>query len=356
MLALDPFKVLLPAVISFIIGVIIAPYIGRFLVRHELWKKKNVKKTIDGKEATITASLHNDEKQQVPRLGGVVVWVSVFATALFLWTLSKVYPVVFTEKLDFISRNQTWLPLFAMLVGALVGALDDLLVVEAFGSKLNSYIGGGLSFPVRILAVSSLGIFAGWWFYAKLGVDHVYIPFYGDVHLGGFLFILFFVIVTLATFSTGVIDGVDGLSGGVMSAVFTAYGMIAYVHGQVDIATLCFVIVGGIMAFLWFNIPPALFYLTETGMLALSLSLSVIAFLTDAVMYLPIIAFPLLVTTASVILQLFWKKVFKRKLFLVAPLHHHFQAKGWPAYKVAMRYWIVSYMCAMLGVIVVLIS
>ena len=141
-----------------------------------------------------------------------------------------------------------------------------------------------------------------------------------------------------------------------MSAVFTAYGMIAYAHGQVDIAALCFVIVGGIMAFLWFNIPPALFYLTETGMLALSLSLSVIAFLTDAVMYLPIIALPLMVTTGSVILQLIWKKFFKRKLFIVAPLHHHFQAKGWASSKVVMRYWIVSYMCALLGVVVVLVS
>ncbi len=141
-----------------------------------------------------------------------------------------------------------------------------------------------------------------------------------------------------------------------MSAVFAAYGMIAYVHGQVDIAAFCFVVLGGIMAFLWFNIPPALFYLTETGMLALSLSLSVIAFLTDAVMYLPIIAFPLLITTLSVILQLFWKKVFKRKLFIVAPLHHHFQAKGWSSAKVTMRYWIVSYMCALLGVVIVLVS
>ncbi len=356
MLALDPFKVLLPAVLSFIIGVIVAPMVGRFLVRHQLWKKKNVSKTIDGKEATITAALQNDEQRPAPRLGRIVGWAAVFATALLLWSISKVYPTVFTEKLDFISRNQTWLPLFAMLVGALVGGLDDLLVVKAFGSNLNSYIGGGLSFPVRLLAVSSLGLFAGWWFYFKLGVDTVHIPFYGDFQMGGLLFILFFIIVTLATFSTGVIDGVDGLSGGVMSAVFTAYGMIAYLHGQVDIATLCFVIVGGIMAFLWFNIPPAMFYLTETGMLALSLSLSVIAFLTDAVMYLPIIAFPLLVTTASVILQLFWKRVFKKKLFLVAPLHHHFQAKGWPAYKVAMRYWIVSYMCAILGVVTVLIS
>lgn len=356
MLALDPFKVLLPAVISFIIGVLIAPSIGRFLIANKLWKKKNVKKTIDGREATITASLHNDELSPVPRLGGVVVWVSVFTTAIVLWLISKLYPTPFTVKLDFISRNQTWLPLTAMLVGAVVGALDDLLVVEAFKGKLNSYIGGGLSFPVRLAVVSALGLFAGWWFYAKLGVDSVYIPFHGDVHLGGLMFILFFIIVTLATFSTGVIDGIDGLSGGVMSAVFTAYGMIAYVQGQVNIAALCFVIVGGIMAFLWFNIPPALFYLTETGMLSLSLGLSVIAFLTDAVMYLPIIAFPLVVTTASVILQLLWKKFFKRKLFLVAPLHHHFQAKGWPAHKVTMRYWIVSYVCALLGVVIVLIS
>ena len=356
MLALDPFKVLLPAVVSFIIGIIVAPLIGEFLLRNKLWKKKNVKKTIDGKEATITAALHNDEKLPVPRMGGVVVWFSVFVTTLLFWFISKVYPTVITEKMDFISRNQTWLPLFAMFVGAVVGAVDDLLVVEAFGGRLNSYVGGGLSFPVRLLAVSSLGLFAGWWFYSKLGVDYVYIPFHGNVVLGGLLFILFFVVVTLATFSTGVIDGVDGLSGGVMSAVFTAYGMIAYAHGQVNIAALCFVIVGGIMAFLWFNIPPAMFYLTETGMLSLSLSLSVIAFLTNAVMYLPIIAFPLMMTTLSVILQLIWKKVFKRKLFLVAPLHHHFQAKGWPAYKVAMRYWIVSYMCAMLGVIISLIS
>ncbi len=356
MITLDPLKILLPAVISFLIGIAVAPDFIKFLIKNKLWKKKNVSTTIDGKLATITASLHNDEGVPVPRLGGFVVWFSVLATAIILWGLSKVYPTAITLKLDFISRNQTWLPLMAMVVGAIVGAFDDLLVVEAFGSKWNSYIGGGLSFPVRLLAVSSLGLFAGWWFYAKLGVDSVYIPFYGHLVLGGVLFILFFIVVTLALFSTGVIDGVDGLSGGVMSAVFTAYGMIAFLHGQIDIATLCFVFVGAILAFLWFNIPPAKFYLSETGMLALSLALSVIAFLTDAVMYLPIIAFPLVVSTLSVILQLTWKKAFKRKLFLVAPLHHHFQAKGWLSQTVTMRYWVVSYICAVLGVVIVLVS
>ncbi|MEI6810664.1 MAG: hypothetical protein WCK60_01285 [Candidatus Nomurabacteria bacterium] len=356
MATLDSIKILLPAIITFLIGILIAPPFIRLLTKYKLWKKKNVSTTIDGKLATITASLHNDEGSPVPRLGGFIVWFSVIVTALALWGISKIYPTGITLKLDFISRNQTWLPLMAMLVGAFVGALDDLLVVEAFGSRLNSYIGGGLSFPIRLLAVSSLGLFAGWWFYAKLGVNSIYIPFYGNVMLSGALFIIFFILVTLALFSTGVIDGIDGLSGGVMSAVFTAYGMIAYIHGQIDIATLCFVFVGAILAFLWFNIPPAKFYLSETGMLALSLSLSVIAFLTNAVMYLPIIALPLVVSTLSVILQLAWKKLFKRKLFLVAPLHHHFQAKGWQSQTVTMRYWIVSYMCAMLGVVIVLIS
>src|SRR5512133_1523748 len=119
MFALDPFKVLLPAIISFTIGIIFAPILGRFLIENKLWKKKNVKKTIDGKEATITALLHNDENAPVPRLGGVVVWVSVFATALLLLGISQHYPTDLTEKMDFISRNQTWLPLMAMLVGAL---------------------------------------------------------------------------------------------------------------------------------------------------------------------------------------------------------------------------------------------
>ncbi|MDQ5962675.1 MAG: hypothetical protein QG653_482 [Patescibacteria group bacterium] len=352
----DFIKVIFPAIISFGVGIMASPFVISFLNKHKLWKKRNVSKTIDGKEATITATLHNDVLAPVPRLGGSVVWIAVFVTTFLFWLLQFIFPDPLSDKLDFVSRNQTWLPIFAMIVGAFVGTIDDLLVVEAFGSKLNSYIGGGLSFPVRLAAVSSLGLFAGWWFFAKLGVASIYLPFYGPIYLGGLIFILFFVVVTLAVFSTGVIDGIDGLSGGVMSAVFTAYGLIAFLNGQINIAALCFVIVGGILAFLWYNIPPAKFYLSESGMLALTLALAIIAFLTDAVLYLPIIALPLVVTTLSVILQLVWKKTFKRKLFLVAPIHHHFQAKGWPAHTVTMRYWIVSYVCALLGVVLVVIS
>ena len=355
MFALDPFKVLLPAIVSFMVGIVIAPSVMRFLTRHQIWKKKNVTKTIDGKEATITAALHNDEERHLLRMGGIVVWFPVFLTALSIWAISKIHPTAFTEKLDFISRKQTWLPLMGMFVGAIVGGIDDLLVSNAFG-KVGSYIGGGLSFPIRLAAVASMGLFAGLWFYFKLGVASVHVPFYGPFFLGGVAFVLFFVIVTIALFSTSVIDGIDGLSGGIFSAIFSAYGAIAFVHNQIDISALCFVIAGAILAFLWFNVPPASFMMGETGIMAILLALSVIAFLTDSVLYMPIIAFPLLVTSSSVILQLSWKKIFKRKLFLVAPLHHHFEAKGWPRYRIVMRYWIVAYMCALLGVVVVLVS
>ncbi len=194
MLFLDPIKVLLPATISFVFGLIIAPYVIRVLTHYKIWKKKTVSKTIDGKVAEITATLHqNDEEKKLLRMGGIVVWGSVFFVALLFWFISKIYPTDLTEKLDFISRNQTWLPLMGMLIGAFVGGIDDLLVSN-FWNKDGSYIGGGLSLRVRLMAASFMGLFAGYWFYFKLGVATVYIPFIGPVFLGGLVFILFFVL------------------------------------------------------------------------------------------------------------------------------------------------------------------
>jgi phospho-N-acetylmuramoyl-pentapeptide-transferase len=161
----------------------------------------------------------------------------------------------------------------------------------------------------------------------------------------------------LGVFSGSVIDGMDGLSGGVMSVIFTAYSVIAFTNHQVDISALCAVIAGGILAFLWFNIPPARFYMGETGILGLTVTLSVIAFLTDSVLVLPLIALPLVATSLSVIIQIFGYKYFnKKRVFRVAPLHHHFEALGWPRTKIVMRYWVISLICALFGVIIALIS
>ena len=160
----------------------------------------------------------------------------------------------------------------------------------------------------------------------------------------------------LATFSGSVIDGLDGLAGGVMATAFAAYAGIAFFQEQIDLAAFSAVIAGAIAAFLWFNIPPARFYMGETGILGLTTTLTVVAFLTDAVLVLPLIALPLVLDSASVIIQLFSKKFFGRKIFLVAPLHHHFEAIGWPHYKVTMRAWVLSAVSAIIGMVIALLG
>jgi phospho-N-acetylmuramoyl-pentapeptide-transferase len=239
-----------------------------------------------------------------------------------------------------------------MIIGAMIGLLDDFAVTGTLGD----YLANGISVKVRIGLVSILGLLTGYWFYVKLGVDYISIPFYGNLFLG-VLFIPFLIIVMIAIFSGGVIDGIDGLSGSIMSSIFGAYGLIAVYNGQIDIAAFCFVVVGAILAFLWYNVPPAQFQMSETGMLGLTTALTVVAFMTDAVSVLPIIAFPLFTASGSSLLQIASKKIRKgKKIFIVAPIHNHFQAKGMAGHTVTMRYWIVSFMCALVGVILHIIG
>jgi phospho-N-acetylmuramoyl-pentapeptide-transferase len=208
---------------------------------------------------------------------------------------------------------------------------------------------------VRLILITSLAGACGWWFYSKLGVSTVSIPFSGDLFIGIFVIPLF-VLLTLMLYASGVIDGIDGLSGGVFASVFAAYAGIAMVQDQYHLAAFCATLVGSILAFLWFNIPPARFWMTETGSMALTLSLATVVFMTDSlgsgngILLLPIVGLPLLATVLSNILQLSYRRLTGRKLFRIAPLHHHFEAIGWPSYKVTMRYWIISLICALIGV------
>jgi phospho-N-acetylmuramoyl-pentapeptide-transferase len=349
---IDVIKILLPFATAFFIGILMTPLVTDFLYRKKMWKKSSVKQTIDGKEATISSKLHNDEERKTPRMGGIVVWGSTLTTAIVFWILAALIPSDFFSGLDFLSRGQTWLPLFILIAGALCGLVDDYLVCHDQGT----YKGGGLSLSTRLLFVTLLGLLGAWWFYAKLGMETVHIPFWGDLSLGIF-FVPFFILFIIGIYSGGIIDGVDGLSGGVFSAIYSAYAIIAYSNGQIDLAAYCAVVVGGLLAFLWFNIPPARFFNSETGTMALTTSLVVVAFLSQAVIPLLIIAFLLIATSASSIIQIASKK-FRggKKVFLVAPLHNHFQAKGWPASKVTMRYWVISMILAVLGVIVALVG
>jgi phospho-N-acetylmuramoyl-pentapeptide-transferase len=347
-MTINTIKILLASITTFLIAYSMAPYYIKFLTKHEMWKKKSVATTTDGKEATITARLHNDENKKVPRVGGAIIWVSVFLVASIFWVMSEYIP--FINKIDFVSRNQTWLIIFGMVFTGILGAIDD---ISSCGKKVFIIGSNGLSFKWRILVVFLLSLFIAWWFYTKLAFTVVFVPFFGLVYLG-VLVIPLIIAMTVVMSAVSVIDGIDGLSGGLFAIAFASYGIIAIAQNQINIAAFCFAVVGALTAFLWFNIMPAKFYNSETGLLSLSTTLSLVAILMNQIFVLPIIALPLLSGPVSSFLQLFWKKFFKRKLFTVAPLHHHFQANGMASHTVVMRYWLFALMCAYIGILLAL--
>lgn len=345
----DVVRVLVPAGMAFAIGIGCAPILTHYLYKYKAWKKNPGKHAYDGTVAEVFNNLHLAHEIRAPRFGGVVVWGSVLITTAMVYGVALLVPSPATEYFNFLSRSQTWVPLAALLIGAAAGFLDDILIVRKEGEGLR------LRWRLALVVVLSLAI--GWWFFDKLEVTALSIPFDGSLEIG-WLVVPFFILVSLALFASGVIDGIDGLSGGVFASIFASYGIIAFLQNQIDLAAFCATVVGGLLAFLWYNIPPARFYMSDTGTMALTLAIPVIAFMTDdlgggvGVAVLPIIGMLLVVTVASDILQLVSKKFFGRKLFRIAPLHHHFEAIGWPGEKVVMRYWVLSVVFAFLGVII----
>jgi phospho-N-acetylmuramoyl-pentapeptide-transferase len=354
---LDLIKISLPVVLTFMIGIMITPIFTGVFYKYKMWKK--VARNVDGatKDDTMSEAFKalgtHDAETRTPRVGGLIIWVSIVLATLLLLLVAKFHPTYVTTKLNFVSKNQTYLPFVALLIGSVFGLINDLMTIYV---KKGIFVNG---FPrsYMIIFVTVVGLVFASWFYFKLGVDYVMFPLTQHYAFMGLWFIPFFIFVFLSTFSSGVIDGIDGLAGGVMAIIFAALSAIAYFQNQIDIAAFSLVISGAILAFLWFNIPPARFWMGETGMLGLMFALVVIVFLTDTVLILPIIGFPLVITSASSFIQIISKKLRgpQAKVFRVAPLHHHFEAIGWSREKITMRYWILSFIFAVVGVIVALL-
>ncbi len=349
-LTIDVIKIFVLGTMSFVLAFWLAPILTHYLYKYKLWKKEIRTKSIDDQELVYFKKFHSEKETHVPRFGGLLIWINVLFLAIIFFLLAKT-GIPWLKKLNFLSRSQTWLPLFALVSASLVGLLDDVL--QIFGK--GKYVGGGLKVGSRIFLVILIGLAGGWWFYAKLGYSTIHIPGNGDISFG-IWYVPIFVLVMLATYSGGVIDGLDGLAGGAFGTMFAAFGIISIFQGQIDLAAFCFAIVGAILAFLWFNIPPARFYMGETGVLGLCCALTVVAFLTKSVLVLPIIGFLLVIEAGSVILQLLYKKFLGKKLFLAAPIHHHFEAKGWPSYKITMRFWVIGIVMAIIGVAIRLLG
>ncbi|MEK7174469.1 MAG: hypothetical protein AAB759_02305 [Patescibacteria group bacterium] len=340
-------KILSLFILSFAIAIAAAPALIRILYRNKAWKKKPREETFGGEKTTYFTKLHAEKEVSTPRMGGVLIWGTVLVVTGLTFLASVVSPGSFFAKLNFVSRSQTWLPLFTLLSASLLGLVDDILVIKNKGK----YIGGGIRLKVRLGIIFLIALAGAWWFYFKLGWSSLYIPFYGNLEIDG-LYLLLFVFVVFATFSSGVIDGLDGLSAGVMLPIFAAFGAISYAKGLYDLTSMIIVIIGALVTYLWFNVHPAKFYMGETGIMGLTVTLAVIAFLTNSVLFLPIIGIVLVIESGSVIVQLLAKKFLRRKIFLSAPIHHHFEAIGWPESQVTMRFWIISAVASIVGLVI----
>jgi phospho-N-acetylmuramoyl-pentapeptide-transferase len=343
-------KIFAPTAFAFFLGLLITPFATHFFYKYKMWKKYSRSQTTENEFQKI----HNEKEElSTPRPGGLIILFSVIITVCAFYIISLLFPYSDMAKLNFLSRSQTLIPFMTFIFGSLLGFWDDLLQIFANG-KISKDDKSWRYWKAFLISMISLLI--GFWFYFKLGMETLYVPFYGFIYLG-FLIIPIFITVALATFSGGVIDGIDGLSGGVLSIIFGAYSVIAFLNQQPDIAVFSGVLAGATLAFLWFNIPPARFYMGETGMMGLTITLAVLAFLTDTVLILPIIAIPLVVTSFSVIVQTLSKKFRNgKKVFRIAPLHHHFRAIGWSPYRIVMRFWIFTFIFSIIGVMLYAIS
>ncbi|MCK4553840.1 phospho-N-acetylmuramoyl-pentapeptide-transferase [Candidatus Parcubacteria bacterium] len=340
-------KILFLTTLAFIFTVAWTPLLTHFLYKYKLGKQiRN-----NGKTPLFT-KMHA-HKSGTPTMGGLLIWLTVLIFCLLFYYLAKFLPWDIFQSLNFLSRSQTLLPLGVLVATALVGLIDDWLDVRGKGISA----GGGLKVKHRLLIYTAIALVGAWWFYFKLDWDLFHLPFVGNFELG-WPYILIFVFVIVATaFSVNETDGLDGLAGGILLTCFGAYGVIAFSLGKYDLAAFCGVIAGALLAFLWFNINPARFYMGDTGAMSLGVTLGVIAMLTNSALILPIIGFIFVLESSSVIIQVLSKKLRNgKKVFLSAPIHHHFEARGWPEPKIVMRFWVIAGVTAVIGLVVFLLD
>lgn len=325
--------------VAFIVAMVATP-----LLAHVLYKYRFAKR-IRTSGVPIFASLHK-KKEGTPTGGGVLIWATVALLAFGLLIAATITESPVLHFLSFLSRRETVLPLAALIVSAVIGLVDDYWDVRRI-----SLFGGGLRMRHRILLYTAIACVGAWWFFVKLGWNHIHVPALGDFVIGAWYIPIFLLVVVSTAFSVNEADGLDGLAGGILLFCFGAFAIIAYAKGLTDLAVFCAVIIGALLAFLWFNVYPARFFMGDTGSMSLGVTLGIIAMLTNSALVLPIIAFPLVLESLSVILQMISKKLRGKKLFLSTPIHHHFEAIGWPETKVTMRMWILAAVFASIGTI-----
>jgi phospho-N-acetylmuramoyl-pentapeptide-transferase len=330
--------------VTFLVGLFLTPIYLKIAEKFKLGKQiRDV--SVDGKDATIFKELHS-KKTGTPTMGGVVMWGSVALVII----ISRVLALIGFLPKSLLSRGEVYLPLATLIAVGILGAVDDIFNIRQIGGNK------GIKAKPKFLLLTLFAVLGGFWFYYKLGFSTIHIPRLGDFEIGLWYIPLFILVIVSTANAVNITDGLDGLAGGLLILAFMAFGAIAYAKDLIILAIFCGLIIGSILAFLWNNVPPALFYMGDTGALAYGATLGVIAMMTDSLAVLLIIGIIFIVETLSVIIQLISKKFFKRKIFLIAPLHHHFEKKGWGEAKITMRFWIIGAMFAVIGLIIGLIG
>ncbi len=325
----EVFYGLLLALAGFVFSMAFTPIYTFFAYKYHFWKKQK-QTTVDGKALPVMTKLHAHKfKRSFPTMAGLV---GVVAVTIVTWVFN-------------LDRGQTWLPLVGFLGGSCVGAIDDS--INVFGSGRGA---AGLRGPVKFFLITAVGVALGWFFAVKLGWTSILVPFVGNIEIGVVAMIAIFAFSVVATSNAvNITDGLDGLSGGLAMLSYSAFGVIALLQNNMLLFGFCMTVVGWLLSYIWFNVPPARFMMGDTGSFALGAGLGVIAMMTNSFLLLPIIGLPFVIETGSSLIQLLSKKLFKRKVFISAPLHHHLEAKGWGEAKIVMRFWIFAGVCAIFG-------
>lgn len=332
----DAMRVLALGFLGFIASMVITPLYTNAAYKFEWWKKPR-DTAITGEKAKMFTKLHAEKhKRLIPTMAGMVFVVAVLLIS-----------VVFN-----LERTETWLPLAAFVGAGFVGLVDDIINIRGNGRGV-----AGLPSKLKFLLICSIALFAGWWFYAKLGVTGIHIPYFGELTLGWFIIPLFVLVVVATANAVNISDGLDGLAGGLTSIAYAAYALISFFEGKYMLAGFCLTVVGALLAYTWFNIYPARFFMGDIGSFALGTGLGVVAMVTNTVALLPIIGIIFVAEAGSVILQIASKKLRNgKKIFKISPLHHHFEASGWPETKVTMRFWVLAQVAAFIGLLIFMLG
>ncbi|MBI4119463.1 MAG: phospho-N-acetylmuramoyl-pentapeptide-transferase [Parcubacteria group bacterium] len=336
-------RILALSMLSFVVALGVTPVVLNFL------KRRNFNKQIRTSEAAPVYSRLHQKKAGTPTMGGIIIWGVTLGLAFLFWILDIFFDGVFSY-LNFVDRAQTYLPIAAMLIAAMLGLFDDVLGVLRIGPK-----GGGLQVRHKFILYILLALLGAWWFFS-LGFTVLFVPFFGFFDIGWWYIVFFIFIIVASAFSANETDGLDGLLGGVSLFAFGALTAVAFVIGRYDLAAFGGVTMGSLLAFLWFNIYPARFFMGDTGSMSLGITIGVISMLTNTALFLPFFASIMVLETISVMVQISARKLSGKKVFRSTPIHHHFEALGWPESQITMRFWIISAVMSGMGLVVYFIS